>query len=208
MRFGSQAVACRSGGKYIFSLRSVLIRALKQESLSIQVQLRFLEQTARPSQPFVPENPLTKIMLKKFMHEEKFDVVLEVDGKTFYLHRFILEDCAPTLFRHCHIGTDLTPVRISGVKPDIFHCLLYYVHGGKLDDDKLTEHAKDIFDAADRFEVVNLKLEAEAVLVHSTTVISDNVKELLLYAVDKNCALLNLVLLYASPCVGYISDLS
>ena len=85
----------------------------------------------------------------------------------------------------------MTTIPITNVKPEIFHHLLYYVYGGKIADANLKANAKDIVDACDRYEVVNLKLEAEAILVASTTITIDNVMELLLYANEKNCALLN-----------------
>ena len=51
-------------------------------------------------------------------------------------------------------------------------------------------HARDIIDAADKYGVVNLKLEAEASFVVGATFSIENVMELLLYAESKNCALL------------------
>jgi len=60
----------------------------------------------------------------------------------------------------------------------------------KIANDEMKSHAKEIIDAADRFGVVNLKLEAEASIVEGTTFTLENVKELLLYAESKNCALL------------------
>ena len=84
----------------------------------------------------------------------------------------------------------MTTIPITNVKPEIFHHLLYYVYGGKIADANLKANAKDIVDACDRYEVVNLKLEAEAILVASTTITIDNVMELFLYAEEKNCALL------------------
>ncbi|KAL7517171.1 hypothetical protein ACHAWF_000107, partial [Thalassiosira exigua] len=57
-------------------------------------------------------------------------------------------------------------------------------------DDELKESAKDIIDAADKFGVVGLKLEAEASCVSSMDIAIDNVIDNLLYADAKNCALL------------------
>ena len=80
--------------------------------------------------------------------------------------------------------------RQSDVKPEIFHHLLFYVYGGKVPEEELKTHAKDIIDAADKYSIVNLKLEAEAVYVESTKITIDNAIDNLLYADTKNCALL------------------
>ena len=46
-------------------------------------------------------------------------------------------------------------------------------------------------DAANKYSIINLKLEAEAAYVKSTVITMDNVMDNLLYADAKNCALLN-----------------
>jgi hypothetical protein len=55
---------------------------------------------------------------------------------------------------------------------------------------ELKENAKEIIDAADRYGVISLKLEAEACYVKSTTITVENMIDNLLYADSKNCALL------------------
>ena len=59
-----------------------------------------------------------------------------------------------------------------------------------MSDEDMEANAKDIIDAADRYGVSNLKLEAEASYVQSTTFTVENVLENLLFADSKNCALL------------------
>jgi hypothetical protein len=79
---------------------------------------------------------------------------------------------------------------ISGVKPDIFRHLLWYVYGGSVPEEELKTHAKDILEATDKYSIVNLKLEAEAAYVESTAITAENVIDNLLYADSKNCALI------------------
>jgi hypothetical protein len=67
---------------------------------------------------------------------------------------------------------------------------LNYIYGGKVSDDDMKSHEREIIEAADKYGVINLKLEAEACLVEGTTFTIENVKELLIYAESKNCALL------------------
>ena len=81
-------------------------------------------------------------------------------------------------------------VPITNVKPDIFRHVLYYVYGGNVSDEELKANAKDLIDAADKFGIVSLKLEAEACYVKSITISVHNLMDNLLYADSKNCALL------------------
>jgi hypothetical protein len=118
-----------------------------------------------------------------------------ISSASYPAHRFILQLCSTTLAELCESVTDKkSPIQISGVSPWAFWTLLYYIYGGKItdiyEDEYLEAHARELIDAADRFGVINLKLEAEARYVGSTTVTTDNVVELLLYADSKNCALL------------------
>jgi hypothetical protein len=83
-----------------------------------------------------------------------------------------------------------TPIEITDVSPDVFRHLLYYIYGGKILDDDIKEHSKDIIDAANRYGVATLKLEAEACLVEGTTFSMENVMDHLIYADSMNCALL------------------
>ena len=54
----------------------------------------------------------------------------------------------------------------------------------------MEENAKEIIDAADKYGIVGLKLEAEVTFVTSETIRFDNAIDTLLYADATNCALL------------------
>jgi hypothetical protein len=162
-------------------------------------------------QPFVPKNPCLTLMKKKFLDEETSDASFELsnmevkeDGSkrakssvTFPAHRSILQICAPMLAALFGSGEDgeVTTAAINDIKPDIFRHLLWYVYGGSVPEGELNTHAKDIIDAADKYSIVNLKLEAEAAYVNSTTITMENVMDNLLYADAKNCALLKEVVM-------------
>ena len=64
------------------------------------------------------------------------------------------------------------------------------MYGGEVVDVMFHSHANELIDAADKYGVVNLKLEAEVRFVEATTFTMDNVMDNLLYAESKNCALL------------------
>ena len=106
---------------------------------------------------------------------------------TFYAHRFILQQGSSML---SEMGKSNTTVSITDVSPEIFRHLLYYVYGGKVSEEDLKSNTREIIDAADKYGIVNLKLEAEALLVTSTTITIENMLDLLLYSSSKNCALL------------------
>ena len=133
---------------------------------------------------------------KKLMNSPLSSATMSTSSShTFPAHRFILQLCSTTLAELCESVTDKTsPIQISGVSPWAFYTLHYYIYGGKItdihDDEDLEANARELIDAADKFGVINLKLEVEARYVDSTTITTDNVVELLLYADSKNCALL------------------
>ena len=159
-----------------------------------------------PTPMFVPKNPLVKMVKEKFNDEATADVCFEVGsadekkGKrkktkssvSFYAHRLILEMCAPMLAALCESNDSggVVTALVNDIKPEIFQHLLSYVYGGTISEKQLKTHAKDIIDAADKYSIVNLKLEAEAVYVKSTKITFDNAMDDLLYADSRNLALL------------------
>ncbi|KAL7540021.1 hypothetical protein ACHAXR_009848 [Thalassiosira sp. AJA248-18] len=189
-----------------FVLRSDIMNDLVHGTLLIDVRMRRSDPSP-PSAPvpFVAENPCGKMILEMFMDEESSDVVLEVkDGDDqvrntrkrtstslvqFHAHRVILKKCAPVLAELCG-SPGSTSVPIADVRSEIFRHMLYYVYGGKVAEEDMKLHYKEIIEAANKYGVVNLKLEAEASYVMSTTISIDNVMEHLLYADAMNCALL------------------
>jgi len=188
-----------------FAKRSKIMNALVKGTLIIEVRMK-LDKEIEPFTPFIPENPLCKHILKRFMEEETADVLFEVGSEsegcrgarkrikgtlaTFHAHSFVLRDCAPTLAELCKSATTMSPIRISDVKPDMFRHMLYYVYGGKISDEVLESNARDLIDVADKYSVVNLKLEAEACYARSVKLTVGNMLDILLYADSKNCALL------------------
>jgi len=188
-----------------FATRSELIDLLVDGSLVIEVRIR-PSYTNKSITQFIPTNPINKHVLELFNEEETADVVFEVGGEqqkgkrkraktsstNFYAHRIILQKCSPTLYEMCKADGEegnVTTVSITDVKPKIFEHMIYYAYGGKLSDEDLSD-AKDIINACDKYGLVHLKLEAEAVYVESTEITMDNMMDNLLYADSKNLALL------------------
>ncbi|KAL7545717.1 hypothetical protein ACHAWF_009071 [Thalassiosira exigua] len=188
-----------------YAWRTDIIDALVAGTLVIEVQMKCKDK-GPSSQPFFAENPFCGAMRGLILDEEFRDVVFLVeDGDKqirntrkrsgtsrvdFHAHRFVLKRCAPNLAELCGSEPGLVSVPITGVEPETFRLMLFYIYGGKLTEDDLKERSKDIVEAANKFGVVNLKLEAEAWFVKSTEISIENVLELLLYADSMNCALL------------------
>jgi hypothetical protein len=195
-----------SGGFINFASRLNLLSALFDGTLVIEVHMRLAKPTKSVPPPFIPENPLINMIQGLFLDEKSSDIVFYVaEGKgknsatkvakttpvSFPAHRLIVENCSSILAELCESHDDNTSqIQIIDVKPNIFRLLLSYIYGGKVSEDDMVLHARDIIDAADKYGVVNLKLEAEASFVVGATFTIENVMELLLYAESKNLALL------------------
>jgi len=164
---------------------------------------------AATSPLFIPDNPSThKIVQDLFMDEDYADVVFEVGGRgcatneakrpknspaKFYAHKLILRKAAPQLAELCMPDGSETPlhIEIPNMSPRVFKDLLLYIYGRPIPGfgDKVPR-SKEIIEAANKYGVTNLKLEAEAYYVAKITMTAENVMEHLLFADAMNCALL------------------
>ena len=188
-----------------FAHHSTLMNCLVDGTLIVEIHMR-TNKPGQQSAPFVPENPFLRNAMTDFGDEETADIKFEVGGAvqsgagrrkrgktstaTFHAHHFVLRRNAPALADMCKPGTGSAPATISNVRPEIVKHLLFYCYGGKIDKEDLQSNAKEIIEAADRFDVVNLKLEAEACYVDTVELNLDNIIEIITYADSKNLALL------------------
>ena len=201
--FGGKGSSENSWGKHVFGKREAMLTYLDRGTLKLEIQLRTNKQTEPTS--FVPANPFNDNILKGFDDEEKSDVRFEVSGEeaktasnrrkrakttatTFHASQLILDLNAPALADMCR-PCDEAVVPINGVEPEVFKMSLYFCYGGMVSEEELAANAEAIINAADRFGIVNLKLQAEAVLTEQTAITVDNMLDNLLYANSKNLAL-------------------
>ncbi|EJK55825.1 hypothetical protein THAOC_24399 [Thalassiosira oceanica] len=189
-------------GKLIFAKRETMLTYLDNGTLKLEVHLRTYKK-AEPAS-FVPANPCSGNLLKGFNNEEMSDVAFEVGEEvesaanrrkrakttstTFHAFHSILRLNAPALADMCRPG-DEGAVPIIGVEPYVFKTVMYFCYGGTVSEEDLSANAKAIIEAADRFGIVSLKLQAEAALAEQTEVTVDNMLDNLLYANSKNLAL-------------------
>ncbi|KAL7554195.1 hypothetical protein ACHAWF_018626 [Thalassiosira exigua] len=150
---------------------------------------------------FYPKNITAEKILQSFMDEETADVIFEVSGQNeegvqttvhFYAHSLIMHFCArgTTLASLCEDCDGETPVPIVGVSSRVFRQMLFYVYGGTIDSAEWKDGAMDLIEAADRYGLQALKIEAEAWHVKYLTLTVENAIETLAYAEARNCFLL------------------
>jgi hypothetical protein len=70
---------------------------------------------------------------------------------TFYAHCLIVRACSSVLADLCDSkGDSTTSIVITDVCPDVFRHVLFYIYGGKMSDDEMKAHSKDIINAANK----------------------------------------------------------
>jgi hypothetical protein len=179
-------------------LRNILVDG----TLVVELQMKSLEKTSLPCKPFVPTNSCYEKMRALWSQNEEHKDVSFLFPKEnsdqrsdepppkLYAHRALLQVFAPGLFELCDQYDKTIPVPLTNIDSEIFGLILSYVYGMDITAEDWKAHSQDLIDAADRYNVPDLKLEAEAWYVKFTDITSDNVINLLLYADAKNCALL------------------
>jgi hypothetical protein len=198
--------SCPGRGWSEFAERSTIIDSLVDGTLVVEVNMKPLEPIKAALPQFIPENPFCNNMLQLFNDEDSADIIFEVGEiqsknnaakvamiapVTFYAHCLIVRASSTVLADLCDSkGDPTTPIKITDVSPDMFRHLLYYIYGGKISKEDMETNAKNIINAANRYGVSTLKLEAEACLVEGTTFSLENVMDHLIYADSMNCALL------------------
>jgi hypothetical protein len=194
------------GFDWILTRKNVLARLVKG-SLVIDVWMRLQHPTA-----FIPPNPSSiSFLASLFMDKKSADVVFKIGGKTetvasrdeppmkmqktsvitLSAHRCILMKMAPTLA--ALLGSNMSPtiVELPNDSVQAFKSLLRYIYGLEIFDiGNDIARIKDILELANKYGVVNLKLEMEELLVSSISLNVDNFIDHLTYAESKNCALL------------------
>jgi hypothetical protein len=191
-----------------FGTRLTLLSSLVNGTLVIEVHMRLAAPTKSVPPIFIPENPFAK-NIQRMIIDENFgdisfvvggqqetnndEVVKETDPVIFHAYRYILCECSTGILAdicRSNVASTSTPIEITDVSPEVFRYLLYSAYGVKISDEDIKMHTKEIIDAANKYGVVNLKLEAEACFVKDTILSLENVMEHLLYADSMSCALL------------------
>ena len=168
-------------------LKNYLVRGNLTVEVDIQVMLY------KPP-TWTPGNTVCSDMLKMLEagSSDNCDVAFEVgpnEPKVFHAHRNILVARAPAIAEIiADISDPCSMIPIKDVEPNIFRMVLRFIYGGEVPSKNvLTENARSIIHAADKYGGTGLKLSAEAQLT-SDGITTENAAELILFADGTNCA--------------------
>jgi hypothetical protein len=160
--FASVGTGISARGWPDFASRSELLSSRVDGTLVIEVRMKLTKPADSVPQPFIPENPFGKQMQRLFLNDKSADIMFEVRGEeqpknnamkiaktapvTFPAHRLIVENCSSIFEELCESNSEdkTTPISISGVSPDVFRLLLFYMYGGKVTDNDMKSYAKEI----------------------------------------------------------------
>ena len=133
---------------------------------------------------FQPESEHSSRMHNLLKSGEKADASFNVGGRAFPVHSQIIFAHAPILANHCDGSID-------DITPEAFQLLLEYIYSGlKPTKDDTLKQCKDLINAANKYELVELKLYVENVLVRERILTEENVADYILFADAQCCPLL------------------
>jgi hypothetical protein len=152
-----------------------------------------------------PPSPLARNMLAYYESGLDTDVNFDVDREIFRAHSQILQANAPILSDFCKNcnRTSEASVTIHGIAPMIFQLLLRFIYAGEMPDvGIIIAEGRSIIEAADKFELIKLKIATETQMVKNCVVDKTNAADYILFADARSCPLLkeyaiSLFMLYA-----------
>ena len=131
-------------------------------------------------------------MLKLLGNKEKADVSVNIGGTIFNLHSLILDNNAPILADYCKQNNGSGEnENIGDMTPVVFQMIIEYVYSGYRPHERdVGIYGKKLIDAANRFELVELKLAVERIFVRERLLDNTNVADYILFADSQSCPLL------------------
>lgn len=182
------AVANRSD--FLLKDKDILLNG----ALSIDVVMQYKTQISPAPAP--TQGNFSQNLLKLLDNEDGFaDVKFKVQGTVIPAHKMILKaNGAIFLYGLCEGKRKGSVIPINDMTPDVFRILLRYIYGEEIPNNVTimadSNCGKDIMNAADRYELVGLKLAIEVIVVEDINLCSISVADWLVYADAKNLALL------------------
>ena len=206
------SIACERSyqyGIYFYTWTSIrnegtdfLIRSLMKErdilhdgALCIDVTIQVLDTADQLHQ--ISNQHATR-MLKLLESGEKADASFIIGDKTFNVHSPIIHANAPMLSDFLD-QQDASAV-IKDIHPEVFHIILKHIYTGVLPEmdkychaymsEKMFDYGMELIDAANRFELIEMKIAVENVLVGERILTRKNVSDYILFAHAQSCPLL------------------
>ena len=178
-------VGRKGNGHGKFTKRSDILdtnnKILKDGALLIEVTIQIRDDDDHLFQP--PDEHSTK-QLNLLSTGDKSDTFFDVEGKVFRVHSLIIGAHAPIL-------ANQSGGSVYGIKPEVFQLLLEYIYSGQQPaDEQIMKHGKGLIDAANRYELIELKMLVENVLVGERIMTKKNVADYILFADAQSCPLL------------------
>ena len=193
-----------SSGWPTFLEHGLALACLVNGALVIEVIMKPIHNAT----PFILENPSKQCTVKDFFMDKKSaDIVFEIGGdehdvkvggkrrrtasKKMYAHSLVLRKAAPHLAELCKSKESPSIIEIHDTSIDAFTDVLLYIYGCNIPGfGNDTSRTKEIIEVADKYGIISLKLEAEAMYVSSLKLTLENVMEHFMFAEAKNCAYL------------------
>jgi hypothetical protein len=142
---------------------------------------------------YCPKEIVSDPFLSKLIESPRTaDITFLADGQEFYLHRNVLAINGNGLYEFYakHNANNCnTPAIIGNVDKHTFKSIVNYIYQVNTPTIKDIDCGKSLLVASDRFNLVNLKLYAEAVIVDQFLT-GKNAADLFLFADSYSCALL------------------
>ena len=133
---------------------------------------------------FQPQSDHSKNMLKLLRSGEKTDAFFNVYDNVFRVHSQIIHANAELLANRCDSD-------IKDVIPPVFWLLLEHIYSGSYPTkEQIIEYGRQLIDAANKYELISLKMHVENVLVHERIMRKENVVNCILFADAQCCPLL------------------
>lgn len=160
---------------------------LKNEALLIDVIIQVKDGKDVLHQP-IKDISLNQLQLLR--SGGKSDIIFQVGSKRIPAHSPILYANAPLLSEICDQENSST-VTIQNVAPEVFQFLLEHIYSANVPSvDDVFKWGKELIDASNRFELIELKMAVENLLVRECILNKENVCEYILFSDAQSCPLL------------------
>ena len=122
---------------------------------------------------------------------ENSDATIKVGDETFKVHSCIIRNNAPILANLLNQIDQNPDTVVEDTLPEVFHHILRFVYTGiSPSRSDMKKFGEELIDAANRYELIELKVDVENVLVRERVMNKENVSDWILFADAQCCPVL------------------